>query len=103
MIQDVSPVIAKCQVLDNLLPSLYSRNVITDKDLHNLKLETADGTKLFSALVSASCETVGRGEHLVRNLYLALLDASLDYCDVYCRNVALTHLRETGELRFFYH
>ena len=70
--------------------------MLTQPDVATLSQPNATGQMLSISLINASCETHGRGKHLVMDLYLSLLDQFLDSCDQWCHHVALHVLRETG-------
>lgn len=78
---------------------LYNRDLIGRDDVNRLSLSTATGEDLTRIIINASFEDGGRGKHIVKSLYLALLDMFLDKCNQLCHNIAMNVLRENGKLK----
>ena len=101
VIKEIGPHICECQLVNKLAVYLEKRNMLNKEDYRQLSQPNATGAMLNIVLFNASCETKGRGCSLVRNLYLALLDAFLDRCDLsWFHHTALYVVRETGRLLF---
>ena len=94
VVQDISQLASNCVPVASVLIYLHGRKVISKDDYEKLKKEPV-GTNFTHALVASSYRSMGEGKHLIKNLYLALLDAFLDTCDRGCHHLALC-LRQTG-------
>ena len=96
VVRDISQLVSNAVPVASVVIHLYSRSVISKRDYEELKKEQAGaGTQLAHALVTSSLRSMGEGKHLIKNLYLALLDAFMDTYDRGCHHLAL-HLRHTG-------
>ena len=96
VIREISALVSTSIPVSKVVIHLYQRRVVSNDDYEDLKKEQPSaGIKLSHALVASSKRSVGEGKNLIKNLYLALLDAFLDTYDQGCHHVAL-HLRETG-------
>ena len=96
VIRDISAMIHNCLPVSKVVTFLYQRNVLSYDDYEDLgKDPPSAGIKLSRALVKSSKRSVGEGKDLIKNLYLALLDAFLDTHNSGCHHLAL-HLRQTG-------
>ena len=100
VIKEIGPHISgcQCQLVNKLAVYLEKRDVLNEEDYRQLKREDATGNKLNDVLFTASIEKRGRGRHLIKNLYLSLLDAFLDRGDQWFHYTALYIVRETGRL-----
>ena len=97
VIGEICPEIADySSSVSNLILYLYRRRAISDDDFFKLKEPSATGNHLCFSLVALSQKTHGEGKHIIRNLYLALLDAFLHKGDKWCHFVAF-QLRQIGK------
>lgn len=98
VIRDISSIVHTCLPVSKVVTFLYQRKVVSYDDFEDLgKDPPSAGIKLSRALVNSSKRNVGEGKDLIKNLYLALLDAFLDTHDRGCHYLAL-HLRQTGNI-----
>lgn len=98
VIQDICTKFSKCQCVQSLALNLYRKNLISGEEFHHLQLPRATGQELTAILIKASQESIGRGERLIRDLYLALLDMFAENCNDWCHRIALRVLRDAGNL-----
>ena len=99
VIGEICPEIADySSSVSNLILYLYRRRAISDDDFFKLKEPSATGNHLCFSLVALSQKTHGEGKHIIRNLYLALLDAFLHKGDKWCHFVAF-QLRQIGKFQ----
>lgn len=101
VIQDICTKFSKCQCVQSLALNLYEKKLISEEEFHHLQLPRATGQELTAILIKASQEGMGRGERLVRDLYLALLDMFAENCNDWCHRIALRVLREAGNLNIY--
>jgi hypothetical protein len=94
VVQDISQVASNCVPVASVLIYLHGRKVISKDDYEKLKKDPS-GTNFTHALVASSYRSMGEGKHLIKNLYLALLDSFLGTCDRGCHHLAL-RLRQTA-------
>jgi hypothetical protein len=96
VVSKVGVELASCSsdLVNGLTTYLNGRHLLNSSDVKELSKQDATGDMLSSRLSLASTEKKGRGEHLIRDLYLSLLDFCQDRDDAWAYSVAFDVRKE---------
>ena len=96
VVSKVGVELASCSsdLVNGLTTYLNGRYLLNPSDVKELSKQDATGDMLSSRLSLASTEKKGRGEHLIRDLYLSLLDFCQDRDDAWAYSVAFDVRKE---------